>query len=68
MFSSEEHNSDLNDDRPEDFKELPVLSNGSSELSEKCCGQNGICTHEVLQDGEPEVGSKTVQYKFMRKV
>lgn len=68
MFSSEEHNRDLNDDRPENFEHQPELSNEDGELSEMCCGQNGICTHEVLQDGETEVGSNTVQYKFMRKV
>lgn len=29
----------------------PVLSNEAGEQSERCCGENGICSHEVLRDG-----------------
>lgn len=29
----------------------PVLSNEAGEQSERCCGENGICSHEVLLDG-----------------
>lgn len=29
----------------------PVLSNEAGEQSGRCCGENGICSHEVLLDG-----------------
>lgn len=68
MPSPEEHNSDVNGDTPESFEHQPELSNESGDPSVTCCGENGICSHEVLQNGETEVGSKTMQFKFMRKV
>ncbi|KAK6925579.1 NAD kinase, partial [Dillenia turbinata] len=33
----------------------------------KCCGENGICSHEVLQDGETDSDSKFVCENFKRK-
>ncbi|XP_047332912.1 NAD(H) kinase 1 [Impatiens glandulifera] len=41
--------------------------NDASEKSEMCCAENGICTHEVLQNGESTCGPNLLQNKFMRK-
>lgn len=40
----------------------------SSQRDELCCGSNGICSHEVLRDGESENGSKMGSDKYTRKV
>ncbi|KAK9125228.1 hypothetical protein Scep_014074 [Stephania cephalantha] len=44
-----------------------VLQTRSNEQSEKCCGKHGICSHEVLRDGERDPGSKILHDKYMRK-
>lgn len=51
-----------NDERAEN------LASQSNEQSEQCCGSNGICSHEVLRDGESDSASKVVPNKFTRKV
>lgn len=33
-----------------------------------CCGANGICTHEVLRDGEHMSNSGSMHKTFVRKV
>ncbi|XP_059625040.1 NAD(H) kinase 1 isoform X1 [Cornus florida] len=66
-LSSEEQNSNFNDERADKWENQPVLSNQANEQSEKCCGKNGICSHEVLRDGEPDSISNVVEDRFMRK-
>ncbi|XP_034211129.1 NAD(H) kinase 1 isoform X2 [Prunus dulcis] len=43
------------------------LASRSNEQSEQCCGSNGICSHEVLRDGDRDSASKVVPNKFARK-
>ncbi|KAA8549782.1 hypothetical protein F0562_001466 [Nyssa sinensis] len=56
-----------NGEKADNTEDQPVLLNQASEQSEKCCGKNGICSHEVLRDGEPYCNSSVVQNKIMRK-
>ncbi|KAA8528073.1 hypothetical protein F0562_035058 [Nyssa sinensis] len=56
----------VNGERAENVED-PVLSCQASEQSERCCGKNGICSHEVLRDGEPDCDSSVVQNRIMRK-
>lgn len=58
--SLREHHSD--DERMEN------LCTQSSIQSEYCCGMNGICSHEVLQDGGADSDPNVLPNKFMRKV
>ncbi|ONI13917.1 hypothetical protein PRUPE_4G254100 [Prunus persica] len=43
------------------------LASRSNEQSEQCCGSNGICSHEVLRDGDRDSASKVVPNKCARK-
>ncbi|KAK3026355.1 hypothetical protein RJ639_042652 [Escallonia herrerae] len=62
VLSSGEHN----DERAENLADQPLLCD-AGEQSERCCGKNGICSHEVLRDGEPDFDSNAIQSKLMRK-
>lgn len=44
------------------------LTSQSGKQPENCCGVNGICSHEVLRDGEAGSYSKVVPNKLMKKV
>ncbi|XP_059430290.1 NAD(H) kinase 1 [Corylus avellana] len=48
------------------FFNQPVSSNEANKQFEKCCGENGICSHEVLRDGESDSGSKMVRKASFR--
>lgn len=48
--------------------QLPVLSNEAEEKFETCCGENGICSHEVLLDGEHGNSSNAGKCKLSKKV
>ncbi|KAG6632401.1 hypothetical protein CIPAW_13G156900 [Carya illinoinensis] len=39
----------------------PVWCSEANEQFEKCCGRNGLCSHEVLRDGETDFDSKMVR-------
>ncbi|KAG2674844.1 hypothetical protein I3760_13G156200 [Carya illinoinensis] len=39
----------------------PVWCSEANEQFEKCCGSNGLCSHEVLQDGVTDFDSKMVR-------
>lgn len=58
--SLKEHHSD--DERMEN------LCSQSSRQPENCCGMNGICSHEVLRNGEGDADATVLPNKFMRKV
>ncbi|KAL1808698.1 hypothetical protein ACET3Z_025688 [Daucus carota] len=47
--------------------QLPVLSNEAEEKFETCCGENGICSHEVLLDGEHGNSSNAGKCKLSKK-
>lgn len=38
-----------------------VFCDEAGELSEKCCSRNGICSHEVLRNGNPDSDAKMVR-------
>ncbi|CAN4089808.1 unnamed protein product [Withania somnifera] len=42
-----------------------VVSDGALEKSDRCCGEHGICSHEVLRDGEHD--HDVVPNKMIRK-
>lgn len=44
------------------------LARQSNKHLEQCCGSNGLCSHEVLQDKEADSVSKVIPDKYMRKV
>ncbi|THG05276.1 hypothetical protein TEA_011230 [Camellia sinensis var. sinensis] len=60
-------NGDFYNERADNSADQPVLLNQTCEQSEVCCGENGICSHEVLRDGDPDSGLDVVQNRFMRK-
>lgn len=64
---SEEHNREYNDKKANKFADQSVQCDEAAEESLRCCGKNGICSHEVLRDGELDRNYSTVQSKIMRK-
>ncbi|XP_047250374.1 probable NAD kinase 1 isoform X2 [Capsicum annuum] len=44
-----------------------VASDGAVEKSDKCCGEHGICSHQVLRDGEHDHDATVVPNKMIRK-
>ncbi|PON89143.1 NAD kinase [Trema orientale] len=58
-LSLREHHSDDN--------WIENLASQSNEGPECCCGNNGICSHEVLRDGGAKSDFKVVQDKYTRK-
>jgi hypothetical protein len=57
-----------NEEKAEEFVDHRKLLDEVTDQSERCCGKNDICSHEVLRDGEPNSNSTVVQNKIMRKV
>ncbi|XP_024025245.1 NAD(H) kinase 1 isoform X1 [Morus notabilis] len=43
------------------------LARQSNKHLEQCCGSNGLCSHEVLQDKEANSDSKVIPDKYTRK-
>lgn len=52
----------------ENLAKQPMHCNEANENSEGGCTENGICSHEVLDDGESCLGSKAAHNKMIRKV
>ncbi|XP_057484109.1 NAD(H) kinase 1 isoform X2 [Actinidia eriantha] len=67
VLSSGESIGECNGERTGNSADQPVLSNQTHEQSDVCCGKNGICSHEVLRDGDTDSNSDVVQNKVMRK-
>lgn len=65
---SEKHNAEHKDGRLKQLADQPVQSDGTAEKSERCCAENGICSHEVLRNGEPDCDTNVLPRKMMRKV
>ncbi|CAK9183470.1 unnamed protein product [Ilex paraguariensis] len=65
VLSSGEHSGDFDDGRAENLGDQLLLLNEAGEQSERCCGKHGICSHEVLRDGESD--SNPIQNKIVRK-
>ncbi|XP_071921963.1 NAD(H) kinase 1-like isoform X2 [Coffea arabica] len=63
----EEHDRECDDKRANKFADQSVQCDEAVEESLRCCGKNGICSHEVLRDGELDRNCSTVQSKIMRK-
>ncbi|KAF5447770.1 hypothetical protein F2P56_033294, partial [Juglans regia] len=55
-----EHGSDVDDARMGNLVNQPVWCSEANEQFEKCC-RNGLCSHEVLRDGETDFDSKMVR-------
>ncbi|XP_043691290.1 probable NAD kinase 1 isoform X2 [Telopea speciosissima] len=53
-----------NPGRISDQKDMTSLAN---DQSERCCGKHGICSHEVLKDGEAESNPMVVHNKIAKK-
>ncbi|XP_011045414.1 PREDICTED: NAD(H) kinase 1-like isoform X1 [Populus euphratica] len=62
-----ECNGDINTQQMENSTNQHMLRNEANEQSENCC-TNGLCSHEILHDGETDSHAKAVQNKMMRKV
>ncbi|WMV07161.1 hypothetical protein MTR67_000546 [Solanum verrucosum] len=45
----------------------PLLSDGAVKKSDRCCGEHGICSHQVLRDGEHDHDASVVPNKMTRK-
>lgn len=44
------------------------LHGTNAEQNDRCCGKHGICSHEVLRNGEIDANLSESPNKFMRKV
>ncbi|KAL6966558.1 NAD kinase 1 [Sarracenia purpurea var. burkii] len=66
-LSSEETNDDFYGEREDNSGVQPVLLNQTFNQSPVCCGKNGICSHEVLRNGDPDSDLDVVQNRIMRK-
>lgn len=64
--SHEECNDDFDEKRTVNSTNQPLPSN-TNKQSENCL-TNGICSHEILQDGETNLDSEMFQNRMMRKV
>lgn len=62
-----EHAGDFGGERVENSTNQSMLGTEANEQSENCC-INGICSQEILQDGEANSHAKVAQNKIMRKV
>ncbi|XP_065867232.1 NAD(H) kinase 1 isoform X2 [Euphorbia lathyris] len=59
-------NGGFSEGRTEGSSKPPVVFNHTKEQSDNCY-LNGICSHEILQDGENDLDSKTVKSRMKRK-
>ncbi|KAL6199706.1 hypothetical protein ACLB2K_029489 [Fragaria x ananassa] len=62
-----EHKGPSHRESNRDDERIENLARRSNDQSEQCCGSNGICSHEVLRDGECDSDSKLLLHKFARK-
>ncbi|KAE9462209.1 hypothetical protein C3L33_05877, partial [Rhododendron williamsianum] len=68
LLSSGESNGDVNGERADSSADQPVLSSQTYKQSEVCCGKHGLCSHEVLRDGDPDSDCNVVQNRMTRKI
>lgn len=68
VLSSGESNGDVNCERVDISADQPVLSRQTCEQSEVCCGKHGLCSHEVLRDGDPDSDCNVAHNRMTRKV
>ncbi|EEF48919.1 NAD(H) kinase 1 isoform X2 [Ricinus communis] len=64
--SAKECSGDVFEGRTQNSDNQSIPSEHSNGRSENCC-TNGICSHEILQDGETDSDSNVVQNRMMRK-
>nr|DAD29646.1 TPA_asm: hypothetical protein HUJ06_031114 [Nelumbo nucifera] len=64
-FHFGDKNCDTKCEKADDMSNM--LENLTGDQPEKCCGKHGICSHEVLRDGEIESDSKVVPGRVTRK-
>ncbi|KAL9261679.1 NAD(H) kinase 1-like protein [Drosera capensis] len=55
------------EDSTESLNHRSELSHQENEQNGNCCGQNGICNHEVLRDGDTDSNSELVSCKMSEK-
>ncbi|XP_061959259.1 NAD(H) kinase 1-like isoform X1 [Populus nigra] len=61
-----ECNTDIDAQRVENSTNQPMQRNETNELSENC-STNGLCSHEILHDGETDSQAKAVPNRIMKK-
>ncbi|XP_042955627.1 probable NAD kinase 1 isoform X4 [Carya illinoinensis] len=61
VWGISEHGIDVDYARMGNLVNQPVWCSEANEQFGKCCGRNGLCSHEVLQDGETDFDSKMVR-------
>ncbi|XP_011032051.1 PREDICTED: NAD(H) kinase 1-like isoform X2 [Populus euphratica] len=61
-----ECNADIDAQRVENSTNQPMQRNETNEQSENC-STNGLCSHEILHDGETDSQAKEVPNRIMRK-
>lgn len=66
--SCHELQANLDDTRTNNPTNQPILSYKANEKSERCCSRNGICSHEVLRDGNPDSDSKMVRKVYFKSL
>ncbi|XP_052187378.1 NAD(H) kinase 1-like isoform X2 [Diospyros lotus] len=66
-ISSRVPNGDRYGEMKDNLAGQPVLLNQASEEPERCCGNHGICSYEVLKDGEPNFDCDSNMVRMMKK-
>ncbi|GMH22241.1 hypothetical protein Nepgr_024084 [Nepenthes gracilis] len=61
VLSPEEHHCDLPSERNEGLSNQEDATYQAIGQTLKCCGKNGICTHEILRDGEADSDCESVK-------
>ncbi|XP_042482306.1 probable NAD kinase 1 isoform X2 [Macadamia integrifolia] len=59
---------DTTSENPGRISNQNVKTNMANDQSERCCGKHGICSHEVLKDGEAESNPMVVPKKASFKL
>lgn len=60
--------SELNVEKGRNLEEQTMSSDENRKQCDLCCEKDGICAHQVLRNGGPDINSSAAKDKMMRKV
>ncbi|GAB2277037.1 NAD kinase 1 [Dionaea muscipula] len=66
-LSPKGHDCDRQSERTADLNHGLEATHQANEQKLNCCGKNGICTHEVLRDGDTDSDTESVNKRMLRK-
>ncbi|XP_030522386.1 NAD(H) kinase 1 [Rhodamnia argentea] len=66
-ISGGNHDDDVHCKNTQNLDDQNDLCNQTNEQPERCCAEHGICSHEVLFNGENDSASRAIQNRMTRK-